>query len=193
MPPELCFNRWQESLQSRTNIQAITEQNVYIGNSRWRQPLFFTKDYGAGGVAPYPVTSNVFLREARGEDNRLISPGGIPVPGNRTLDYFIAHEIVHRLTGRALGPYRYFRLPQWVREGYADYVGKGGAFDFGEARRALLINAAEMDWKRSRLYCRFHLMVAYLMDRRHLDLGELLTNPPDEQEVERSIRREKDD
>ena len=80
-----------------------------------------------------------------------------------------------------------------MREGYADYVGKGCAFDFGEARRALLSNAAAMDWKRSGLYCRFHLMVAYLLDRRHLELGELLTNPPDEQEVERSIRREKDD
>lgn len=172
---------------------SATEQNIYVCNSPWRQRLFFNKDYGAGGVAPYPITSNVFLREARIEDNRLISPRGIPVPGARTLDYFIAHEITHQLTGRALGPYRYFRLPQWVREGYADYVGKGSQFDFSEARKAFLKEAVEMDWKRSGLYWRFHLLAAYSLDHRHLGVAELLRNPPDEEELERALRQEKDD
>jgi hypothetical protein len=68
--------------------------------------LFFNKDYGVGGVAPYPVTANVFLGDARIEDNRLIGPSGAPVSGDRTLDYFIAHEITHQLTGQAIGAVR---------------------------------------------------------------------------------------
>jgi hypothetical protein len=92
------------------------DHHIFICNAHWRQMLFFNKDYGVGGVAQYPVTANVFLRDALIEDNRLISPRGTPVLGDRTLDYFIAHEITHQLTGHAIGPVRYFQLPQWVRE-----------------------------------------------------------------------------
>jgi hypothetical protein len=152
--------------------------------------LFFNKDYGVGGVAPYPVTSNVFLRDASIEDNRLISPRGVPVPGDRTLDYFVAHEITHQLTGHAIGPLRYARLQQWVREGYADYVGKGSSFNYDEARSAFLAGAREMDWKRSGLYWRYHLLVAHLLDRRHLSVEQLLQDPPTQESVEAAIRKE---
>jgi hypothetical protein len=167
------------------------EYHAFICNSRWRQVLFFNKDYGAGGVAQYPVTGQVFLREARVEDNRLISPGGNPVMNNRTLDYFVAHEITHQLTGADIGPLRFYRLPQWVREGYADYVGKGASFDFEDARRAFLAGAPEMDHKKSGLYSRFHLLVAYLLDRQHWSVEQLLRTPPSEATVEAAMRSEK--
>ena len=163
--------------------------NVLVCNARWRQKLFFNREYGAGGVA-YPFTSNVFLRDARIQDDRLISPRGTPVPGDRTLDYFIAHEITHQLTGRALGLLRYYQLPQWVREGYADYVGKGDSFDYKQARRAFLSAAPEMDWKKSGLYWRFHLLVAYLLDHQRWSVDRLLRNPPAQSAVEASIRSE---
>src|SRR5262249_4832061 len=101
-----------------------------------------------------------------------------------------AHEITHQLTGRALGPVRYLRLPQWVREGYADYVGKGASFNYEEARRAFLANAPEMDWKRSGLYSRFHLLVAYVLDHQHWTVEQLLRNPPPQVEVEAAVARE---
>ena len=164
--------------------------DIFICNSRWRQVLFFNKDYGVGGVAPYPFTANVFLRDAKIEENRLVSPRGTPVLGDRTLDYFIAHELTHQLTGRALGPVRYFKLPQWVREGYADYVGKGDSFNYGEARRAFLAEAPEMSWAKSGLYWRFHLLVAYLLDRQGWTVARLLNEPPSQEEVEESVRAE---
>jgi hypothetical protein len=76
--------------------------SVFICNSRWRQMLFFNKDFGVGGVAQYPATPNVFLR-ARIEDNRLISPRGTLVMGDHS-GLLVAHEITHQLTGRAVGP-----------------------------------------------------------------------------------------
>jgi hypothetical protein len=175
---------------ARSPLYDNGERRIFICNSAWRRVLFFNKDYGVGGVAPYPVTSNVFLREARIEENRLISPSGNPVKGDRTLDYFIAHEIAHQLTGRALGPLTYHRLPQWVREGYADYVGKGDAFDYDEARRAFLAGTREMDWSKSGLYLRFHLLVAYLLDHEHLTVDQLLRNPPSQEEVEAAVAKE---
>jgi len=162
--------------------------DVFICNARWRERLFFNKDYGVGGVAPYPVTSNVFIREAAVGDNRLIGPHGNPVPGDRTLDYFVAHEITHQLTGRAMGPMAYFRLPQWVREGYADYVGKGSGYGFEAARQAFLAGAPEMDWHRSGLYSRFHLLVAFLLDRSGWTVDRLLRNPPEQSVVEAQLR-----
>jgi hypothetical protein len=163
--------------------------DVFICNSRWRQMIFFNKDYGAGGVVQYEISPNVFLRDASMENNRLISPRGVPVAGDRTLDYFIAHEVTHQLTGRALGRWRFYRLPQWVREGYADYVGKGPSFDYDRARQAFLEGAPEMDWQTSGLYSRFHLLVAYLLDRRGWSVDRLLRDPPTQENVEGEIRR----
>ena len=167
------------------------DASVYVCNSRWREALFFNKHYGVGGVSPYPLTTNVFLRGAAFEDNRLISRSGIPVPGDRTLDYYVAHELTHELTGRLVGPLGFYKMPQWVREGYADYVGKGN-FNYAEARQAFLTGALEMDFQGSGLYSRFHLLVAYLLDHQHWSVDRLLHEPwPDQVEVESAIRAEK--
>ena len=164
------------------------DHHIFICNERWRQILFFNKNYGVGGVSFYPLTSNVFLRDAKIENNQLISPLGTPILGTRTLDYFITHEITHDLTGRALGPIRYFQLPQYIREGYADYVGKGNSFNYAEARQAFLINSPEMDYQKSGLYLRFNLLVAYLLDHRGLRVTQLLQDPPPQQVVEATLK-----
>jgi hypothetical protein len=164
--------------------------NVFICNSDWRQRLLFNKDYGVGGVAQYPITASVFLRNSLIEDNRLVSLRGTPVMGDRTLDYFVAHEITHQMTGNAIGPVRFYQLPQWVREGYADYVGKGNSFDYDEAKRAFLAGRPEMDFKKSGLYWRFHLLVAYLLDHQHWSVEQLLKNPPAQATVEAAVTKE---
>jgi len=169
---------------------AKESQTVFVCNARWRQLLFFNYKYGVGGVNQYPFTSKVFLRGAVIEENRLIAPSGNQVAGDRTLDYYVAHEITHTLTVQAVGSYRYHKLPQWVREGYADYVGKGSAFNYEEAHRAFLTNDPKMDWQKSGLYLRFHLMVAYLLDRQHWTVQRLLNEPPEQAVIEQAIRQE---
>jgi len=82
-------------------------------------------------------------------------------------------------------------MPQWIREGYADYVGKGSDFNYAEACAAFLSGAPEMDFERSGLYRRFHLLVAYLLDRKHWTVDRLLREPwPSQAEVESAIRGE---
>ena len=170
----------------------VAEQKhlVFICNERWRQRLFFTYEYGVAGVNYYPIT-NVFLRDSIIEENCLISPGGNRVSGERTLDYFVAHEITHTLTGQSVGAIAYHRLPQWKREGYADYVGKGEAFNYDEAKRAFLAGDPRMDWAKSGLYWRFHLLVAHLLDKQHWSVRRLLEEPIEQQVVEDAIRVEK--
>ena len=167
---------------------AQQDHTVFICNARWRQRLFFTYVYGVGGVNYYPFTTNVFLRDSIIEENCLIGPSGQRVPGERTLDYFIAHEITHTLTGQAVGGVAYHRLPQWVREGYADYVGKGAAFNYDEAWRALLAGDPKMDYAKSGLYWRFNLLVAHLLDKQHWSVQRLLTEALEQQVIENQVR-----
>ncbi len=171
---------------------AAQKHSVFICNARWRQRIFFTYQYGVGGVNYYPFTTNVFLRDSVIAENCLIGPGGNRVTGERTLDYFIAHEITHSLTGQAVGGIAYHRLPQWKREGYADYVGKGTAFNYDEAKRAFLANDPKMDWAKSGLYWRFHLLVAHLLDKQQWSVQRVLDDPIEQQTVEAMIRAEKD-
>lgn len=180
-----------EDKLSKSPLYAAEQKHlIFICNARWRQRLFFTYVYGVGGVNYYPFTTNVFLRDSIIEENCLIGPKGSRVPGERTLDYFIAHEITHTLTGQAVGPIDYHRLPQWKREGYADYVGKGAAFNYDEAKRAFLANDPKMDWAKSGLYWRFHLLVAHLLEKKHWSVQQLLTEPIEQVAVEEMIRAE---
>ena len=157
-------------------------------NGRWRQVIFFNKDYGLGGVAFYPLTTNVFLRDSRVEGDRLISPGGTPVAPNRPLHYFIAHEITHVLTGAALGSVRQLFLPQWAREGYTDHIGKGSVIDLDVSRAVFLADAPEMDYQRSGLYRRFHLLVAWSLRHDGFTVQRLLHDPPRQSAVESAVR-----
>lgn len=164
--------------------------SVFICNARWRQVLFFNFKYGVGGVNYYPLTSNVFLSGARVEENQLVSPSGHIVEGDRTLDYFITHESAHTITKKAAGWYHHFRLPEYVTEGYADYVAKGAAFDYEKAKQAFVNEAPEMDRWRSGLYLRYHLLVAYLLDKRGWSAQGLLDHPMEQGAVEEAIREE---
>ena len=180
----------EAKLSASPLYSATQSHSVFISNARWRQRLFFTYQYGVAGVNYFPLTTNVFMRDAIVEENCLIGPRGNRVPGDRTLDYFIAHEIAHTLTGQAVGGLAYHRLPQWVREGYADYVGKGAAFNYEEAKRAFLAGVPEMDWEKSGLYWRYHLLVAHLLDRQHWSVQRLLEEPIEQRVVEDAIRAE---
>src|SRR5207248_2293708 len=82
-----------------------------------------------------------------------------------TLSYFITHEIMHVLVAGELGAGRYSRLPAWKDEGYADRIAKGTDFGYERAVRQLRRGDREMDPIRSGLYLRYHLLVAYLLDR----------------------------
>jgi hypothetical protein len=168
---------------------AEQQHRIFICNARWRQRLFFNRNYGVGGVNYYPFTTNVFLRDAIIEENRLIAPTGNPVPNERTLDYFMTHEIGHTLTKQATGSIRHWRMPEWITEGYPDYLGRGDAFRYDEARQAFLADAREMDRWKSGLYLRYNLLVTYLLDKQHWSVERLLEEPIEQKVVEDQVRQ----
>ena len=107
--------------------------HVFICDSPWLFGLFARQNYQVGGVADWLVGQHVFLRESDMQNDRLIGPSGRPVAADRPLSYFIAHELMHVANARAVGRWRYARMPQWVDDGYADYVARD--IDLGEAEQ----------------------------------------------------------
>jgi hypothetical protein len=177
-------------LQRSALVDAARPAHVFICQDRRLFALFARHNSRVGGVADWLVGQHVFLRESDLEHDRLIGPGGTPVAPDRPLSYFIAHEAMHIAVARSVGRARYSQLPQWVDDGYADYIARD--IDLRAALQKMKGNAPELDPRRSGLYLRYHLMVAYLLDKKHMLIDRLLHDPPDASAVERELLQLRD-
>ena len=152
---------------------------VFIANAEWRRRLVFLWNSGAGGVNYYPLR-NVFIRHSDVDGDRVLGNAG-PVPPPRTLAYFAAHEIGHSLIGERVGALANHRLPLWIREGLADYIGFGAAVDIDALTRALIADEVQMNPQLTGLYARYRLLVAYFLEREGWSVDRLLgSNLPQE-------------
>ncbi len=174
-------------------FSAAERHRVFICHTTWRKYLFLNRQYprGAGGVNYYPITTNVFLRDGVIEQNRMLTRAGKPLPAERSLDYFIAHEITHSLAAREAGWSGNHGLAEWVREGYPEYIARGRGFDYADTRRALLAGTLERKQPgKAPPYKRYCLLVACLIERNHWTVREVMRTTVSEADVERAIRDE---
>jgi hypothetical protein len=155
---------------------------IFFCNEDWRMALYSQHFSSApGGVADGWLTRNVYIRRSDIAANRLFAPQGRLADAEaRPLSYFIAHELAHVLQSRAFGRFMALRHPRWLREGYADYVGKGGAFDLEANRRLLIAGDPALDPGRSGLHRGYHLLVAWLVDRDGRSIRDVYRDPPGE-------------
>jgi hypothetical protein len=183
------MRRTMERARARLERTALFDPtyvpHVFICEPRWLFALFARTKYRVGGIAEVYVGQHVFLRESDMDNDRLIGASGRPVPSDRPLSYFMAHEIMHLTHARRLGRLGYLRLPKWVDDGHADYVARD--IDLAQAVRGLKSGAPELDPARSGLYVRYHLMVAYLVEKRGMDPSTLLKRPADRDSLEREL------
>lgn len=179
--------RWRTSpLYERT-----TPAQIFICNAPWRMWLYgmhFSTRFG--GVADVWLTRHVVIRAADIEANRILPPGPGPIAdaAQRPLSYFIAHELAHADVSRRFGRTMILRYPEWLLEGYADYVAKAGDFDYAANRAAFIAGAPEMDRRKSGLYRGYHLKVAYLLDQQGWSLERLFAEPPADEDLARWLR-----
>ena len=163
---------------------------VFVCNSDWRRMTFCFADIKAGALSYYPLSSNVFLSGAVIKENRLISPSGRSDILSRTLDHFIVHEITHVLTGKSIGGWRLYYLPTWIKEGYAEYIARGGAFNYDKAAQAFLVGSPDMDVPPSVPYLRYTLIITYLLEKEHWSLTKLFGTSISQGEVEMRLKAE---
>jgi hypothetical protein len=161
---------------------------LFICNEPWRLRLL-ARNASIGGSADTLFTRNIYLRQADPRSNKLIPPHGTLADAEvRTLAYYVAHEATHVMQSRAFGRLLLLWYPRWLIEGHADLVAKAGAFDADENLRLLLRDDPRLDYERSGLYRRYHLMVATLAVRDGMTVRELFADPPAETVVLQSLR-----
>ena len=178
----------QKRLQASPFNDSRLPHRMFICNRPGLFAFFANVNHGVGGITYSGLNRNIFLRRAIVDRNRLVGPSGREVPGERTLVYYMTHEITHSLVVHHLGRYQYWHLPVWKREGYADYVGRDGDFHFHEQLAAFQRGAREMDPERSGLYLRYQLLTAYLLDIRGFAPHQMLTEQWDQTSLERELR-----
>jgi len=179
------LDRVRERINRSPLIEPARQEQVFICDTPWVFALFARTNHRAGGVADAFLGQNVFLRDSDMATDRLISPGGQPVAADRPLSYYIAHELMHIAQARHLGRVGYARLPRWTDDGYADYVARD--YDLREALRKMKAGERELDPSRSGLYIRYHLLVAYLLERKGMAVHAMLESPPEREALEREI------
>lgn len=182
---QVSVDRAASRLQRSAVSRGAGTIHVFICQTQPLFSLFARQNYRVGGVADWLVGQHAFLRESDLLNDRLISPSGTPVAADRPLSYFIAHEAMHIAIARYLGRLQYSQTPQWVDDGYADYVARD--IDYAHAWRQFREDARELDPRRSGLYLRYHLMVAYLLEKKRMPVDVLLRTPPDRDAVEREL------
>jgi hypothetical protein len=110
------------------------------------------------------------------------------VGDERTLAYFIAHEIAHSRTCERLGPWRFFRLPDWLREGYADQVGRGSVWARPGMGRAFLDEAPEMNVPAIAPYLRYNLLLGFSVEQERRSLDAVFAAGEEQATVEARLR-----
>lgn len=198
-PIDATIARVLDDASRRLRTSELYEPNqrfrIFICNSSWRLWLY-SQRFSAqlGGAADAWLTRNIYIRASDIAANSIHSPGPGPIldAAQRPLSYYIAHEATHVMQARTFGRLMGLQNPHWLVEGYADYIGKGGDFDYDENRRLLINDDPLLDYRRSGLYRRFHLQVAHLLDKKKLKIVDIFADPPAEdallEELKASVR-----
>lgn len=86
--------------------------------------FFACHDRDTGGETSVWLGRSAFVRPAHVDKDRLLGPSGQDVLGERSLTYFLTHELTHVLTADAIGTWRDLELERWQQDRYADEVAK---------------------------------------------------------------------
>jgi hypothetical protein len=181
-----------EETQSRLQTSPIYDPSrryrVFVCNNTRHCSLFFLPAPSARGLA-YLGSAAVFLCDGDIQHNRIRLPDGTLQTNGPNLAYYAAHEITHVATEAVTGPIDYLLLPNWIREGYADYVARGSLLNDPAMREAFLNNAPEMNFPSRVPYLRYNLLVAHYLENQHMTPRQLFTAAPEQTEAEAELRQ----
>jgi hypothetical protein len=171
---EYLLREVQRRLAASPLYNVSLKQHIFIcGNSA--QFAFFTNVSFRSSALTYAYFNrSVFLRPSDVAHNVLFNYSGSKVTDDRMLVYYMAHELTHSLMVSYIGPWRYHELPQWLREGYADYIGKGS-----DSFRDIQAKFEDSSYRTNREYLRYELMTAYLLEVRKVGLRDLVSGDYD--------------
>ena len=171
--------RLDDALENLTHSELFDPEmhfKLYFCYDSYRLGLF-TRNPKIGGMVHGILSENIFLREANIAENRIIPPGpNLMDAENRTLTYFLTHEMTHALQAREKRFMRFTHAP-FIMEGYADYIAKRRGFEYEEALVQFRAGH-EFYGTTSPLYNRQHLAIAHLLEKEGLRFKDILDTPP---------------
>lgn len=170
IPSEI--NQIVETAESRVKKSAIYKKDlkpkIFIANNYWRWRYFTNTHYKVGALA-YVLVDNIFFRKVDIKNNRLYGNSGKVASGDRTLDYFMAHEITHLLEFKSRPWYKYSIKENWLQEGYSEYVGH----DFQSYENSLKYYLEVPENSGAKRYTRLRTMVAYLLEKEKMNINDI--------------------
>src|SRR3954447_9299841 len=93
----------QQRVRRSPFYSAPDTYDVFLCDTPALFALFAPLHRNVGGIADVYLTGDVFLRPAHIDRDRLVGPSGREAAGDRTLTYFVAHEITHVMEARRTG------------------------------------------------------------------------------------------
>jgi hypothetical protein len=161
--------------------------HLYVTNEAWRHHLFFVLDPAAWGLA-YAVGGNAFLSGADFDSGQVVHWDYVGTPP-RTLAYLCAHEVTHVIVRQHVGLGGRIRMPRWVFEGFADYVGIDRRQSFEQLRDAIGDRTVDVPMMvRYGSYPHYRLLVTYFLERQGWSVEQLLQTRLSEDEADAVMR-----
>ena len=181
LPPEAAQSAVQAAALIERSELAVAgrRERVFICDAPWVYRLFAPGSPGAFAIS-LPITDHVYIAAA--DLARDTAFRSAPDFNTRSLSSVMAHEITHGLIRHRLGLFRGVRLPDWVAEGYCDYVARESSFPESDGFR--LIAAGQRHPSPSFRYFLYRQMVRHLMDDQHLSFAQVLARAGDAPGVE---------
>jgi hypothetical protein len=146
------------------------EERLFACGSAAQFAFFTNSGFKSSALTYASLNRNVFVRPSKLDRNVLIDYRGREVRDDRDLVYYMTHELTHSMTASYIGARRYRNIPGWLREGYADYVGKGQS-SFADLERKF----HDSSYQTNREYLRYELMTAYLLQVRGARVRDLFS------------------
>lgn len=165
---------------------------LYVVNSDWKRWfLWKATSPVAGGFVIVPVTGqHAFLSGADFERGLLISSSGNAVAAPRDLAYYGAHELTHAASGKFLGTVQYHLMPEWVREGIADYVAMPAKRSVSELYTEIGDQDADLAMmNKYGVYAPYRLLVSFFLNEQDWSVEKVLKSRLTKAEA-RAIMRE---
>jgi len=164
--------------QLKTKVFLTNSTRFYAFLSMYVGGNSFGKGY------PLLPTSNVFINKASVEQDLVFRDA--PENNARSLSGVIAHETAHLLVRKKLGYWGNFMLPNWKKEGYAEYVAGGSTLSYEAGVKLWKQNPRDSTGYQ---YFKYYQLVKYLLDHDKLTLDELFQRDFDLPALEEKVLR----
>jgi hypothetical protein len=191
LPPEAssCTARAAELLKQSELAVPDRHESVFVCDSPWLFRLF--QPASRSFAFSVPMTDNVFV--AAVDFHKDTCTRSAPDFNTRSFSAVVAHEITHGLIRHRIGLLPALRLPDWVDEGYCDYVSRESSFPEVEGLR--LFSSDQSHPSMSYHYFSYRQMVCYLVDSQHLTFSQVVARAGEsaavEVEARESLRQKK--